>query len=622
MRIRTLVLFPTALLLAAAAPTQAPLPLRPADVLEHIKESIAWYRQVNSAEQTAALAGDVLLRDSTQAAALKALQLAFDFGQAAAAWLDHPGSTGAAAGAAQSQNLSQSAARAAARVESLQARLKAMDASMQAASGPALDTLRAGRSAVAAELALATEVRDTVNTLAAFTPAAGSGGLGPQVQELERLVPEATAGGRAAGTHAAPGAAQPAGASAFHAAPAGIVGLAAELLSLTHNHSQVRQTIRGTDALTRSLDRLRAPLVSEVRGVVARSESLSTLSGSEDAQQLAADQQEIETLAARFHDLSAVLVPLGEQNIVLATVRGDLAEALNGIDAQTSETGRYLVLRVGVLALAIGVVMLLSALWRRITFRYVRDVRRRTQFLTLRRVAVTCSIAIIVVLNFVTEFGSLATYAGLLTAGIAVALQNVILSVVAYFFLIGKYGVRSGDRITISGVTGKVIDIGLVRLYLAELTGSGGELHPTGRIVVYSNSVLFQPSALFKHMGETDYVWHTVRLVLTPESDSRLAESRIGKSVDTVYQSYRQNIEKQHADFERAVDTRLTQPRPDVRLSDVEEGIEVLVSYPAQTGQAPEADQQMMQAIEAAIAREPKLALADAGTPRVVANAA
>ncbi len=588
-------------------------------MLAHIQASINWYRQVNSAEQTPALANDVLLRDSTHDAAVKAVQLAFQFGQASAALLDTPGSP--AAGPAQSGSLSQGAARAAARVESLQARLKDMDASLATARGPALATLRAQRNTVQAELALATEVRDTVNTLAAFTPAAGSGGLGPEVQELERLVPEAAPAAHPAGAHAA-SAALPAGASAYHSDPAGIFGLSAALFSLSHNHSQLRQTMSGTDALVRSLDRVRTPLLNEVRGVVAHSETLSTVSGSEDAQQLAADQHDIETLAARFHQLSAVLVPLGEQNIVLGTVRANLAQALDGIDAQSSETGRSLLLRVGMLGLAIGTVVLLSALWRRITFRYVRDARRRTQFLMLRRLAVTCSIAIIVVLSFVTEFGSLATYAGLLTAGIAVALQNVILSVVAYFFLIGRYGVRSGDRVTISGVTGKVIDIGLVRIYLAELTGTGAEMHPTGRIVVYSNSVLFQPSALFKHMGEQDYVWHTVRLVLTPESDVHLAESRICKAVETAYQSYGQSIEKQHADFERAVDTHLTQPRPDVRIQYTDEGVEVLVVYPAQTQQAPAADQQMMQAIEAAVAREPKLALANAGTPRVVANAA
>jgi hypothetical protein len=85
-----------------------------------------------------------------------------------------------------------------------------------------------------------------------------------------------------------------------------------------------------------------------------------------------------------------------------------------------------------------------------------------------------------VIFGFVREFGSLATYAGFVTAGVAVALQSPILSVVAYFFLIGRYGIRVGDRVTISGVTGDVIEIGFVRFTLMELAGTGPDLHSTG----------------------------------------------------------------------------------------------------------------------------------------------
>ena len=112
----------------------------------------------------------------------------------------------------------------------------------------------------------------------------------------------------------------------------------------------------------------------------------------------------------------------------------------------------------------------------------------------LRRFITGFLMAVVIILGFVSEFHSLATFAGFLTAGIAVALQTVILSVAAYFFLIGRYGVRVGDRITVSGVTGDVIDIGLVRMHLLELAGTGVNLYPTGRVVVFSNSVLLQTS--------------------------------------------------------------------------------------------------------------------------------
>ncbi len=59
------------------------------DVLHHLEQTIAWYRQVSAAEQTPAVAGDVLLRDSTVETAIEALELAFDYGHAEAALLGH-----------------------------------------------------------------------------------------------------------------------------------------------------------------------------------------------------------------------------------------------------------------------------------------------------------------------------------------------------------------------------------------------------------------------------------------------------------------------------------------------------------------------------------------------------
>ena len=73
--------------------------------------------------------------------------------------------------------------------------------------------------------------------------------------------------------------------------------------------------------------------------------------------------------------------------------------------------------------------------------RYVRETRRRYQFLLFRRIVIWIVVGAIIAFTFATEMGSVATFAGLLTAGVAVALQNVILSVAGYFFLIGKYGI-------------------------------------------------------------------------------------------------------------------------------------------------------------------------------------
>jgi len=65
----------------------------------------------------------------------------------------------------------------------------------------------------------------------------------------------------------------------------------------------------------------------------------------------------------------------------------------------------------------------------------------RHQFLLMRKIALWCGVALVLIFAFVTELGAVATFADLLTAGVALALQNVIVSIVGYFFLIGKYGI-------------------------------------------------------------------------------------------------------------------------------------------------------------------------------------
>jgi small-conductance mechanosensitive channel len=82
----------------------------------------------------------------------------------------------------------------------------------------------------------------------------------------------------------------------------------------------------------------------------------------------------------------------------------------------------------------------------------------------------------------------------------AVALQNVIPAVVGYFLLIGKLRMRIGDRVQISGVTGEVVDIGLMQFQIQELDTPGEQ--PTGRVVAFSNSFVFvsPASGLFKGM--------------------------------------------------------------------------------------------------------------------------
>jgi small-conductance mechanosensitive channel len=589
-----------------AAPADS---VRPQDITSHLQRVVAWYRDVNSAELPPQ---DVLIRDNVQQTSLQALKLAFQFARAESALIR---GTAAAPASSTSGNLQQYAAKAADRVTAVQMRINDLDAQIPKAPARQRQELQASRKALMAELGLAKEIQGTIQNLMNFTGAVASGGngLAAEIDDLERSVPEA-----------AEKAPAPAGASAnkqaaaaFAPETAGVLGLVSELLNNHSVHSRLEALIGDTEKLSANIQQVRAPLATEAGNSIRQSDQIIAQSGSETPQQLAAVQQQLSGLTTEFHQLSTAIVPLGEEAIAVGTVGSYLQEAVSTFNQASERAGRYLLVRAATLGIAILIIVVISELWRRATFRYVRDARRRRTFLVLRRVVVAVAIALALIFGVVSEFGSLATYAGFVTAGVAVALQSPILSVVAYFFLIGRYGIRVGDRVTISGVTGEVIDISLVRMYLMELAGSGPDLHSTGRIVVFSNSVIFQPSALYKQMPGIDYVWHTATLTLAPEADFQLTGKRLDAVVESVFQKYRERLERQHASLEKSADVHITPPKPESRLRFTETGLEYTVRYPAEIRKSAEMDGEILHALHEAVAEEAKLQFAQGGTPKI-----
>jgi small-conductance mechanosensitive channel len=624
--------------------------------------------QARQAAQAAQAAQSAQAAAAAQAA--KGTQVA-PSGEAAPAGQPVQSATTAAADGAANQpaskgfagRLDQAAANVAQRITTLQTQLDALNEQISHTRGKEeRETLVAQQGQVTAALRLAHEVQTSVQDMEDFEAssiAGDNGNLSPldgQIADMERSVPEVTAktaadsrgasgkgsgsgsakgsgssgasagsGGSAAGGSGASGlgagsagsssgasggaaSAAVAKANAFRADSAGVIALVTEWFSLHDMRRQLGDSIKETADLQQETEKVRATLTNEVRTLVGNGLAIST---STDPAQLLAQRQALEADTARFKQLSTVLVPLGEQALTVESAAGTLDDWRESLESRMATIARYLALRIGVVLGWIAVVLIVSEVWRRATFRYLHDVRRQRQFLALRRVAVGIALTLVIVFGLVTEIGSIATYIGFVTAGVAVALQNVILAVVAYFFLIGRYGVRVGDRITLAGVTGRVVDIGLVRIYLMEL--SGPDLHATGRMVVLSNAVLFQPTALFKQIPGADYVWHTVTLTIAATADVIEAHKRLKTASEAVYDKYRAAIERQHAVVQRFIDFDASAPKPEVRVRLTENGLECSVRYPVELENAAVIDQQMLKALRDAFEEDSQFKLVSSG---------
>jgi small-conductance mechanosensitive channel len=616
-----------------AAPATTPAPGSADAVLQYLDRVIDWYRRVTALDASAATSQELLLRETVRANARHVVSLAFQFARAqadlieadqraAAAAAAAPATTAAVgtAAAVRARNLIQAQANAAARAAELEAQLRELDNELRAAPPASQPAVAARRDELQARLNLARAQADVLAEYTGFLTGAQAGGdigLRRKIDDLERSLPEIGSDVLYPTTGPTGVAAVAAAPQASHPESAGMFELVGQLFTLSSRLAELSRVADQAADLAREAEQLRAPLRTEILDALRRGEALSTTRPTGDPAVLERRRQDLEQLTDRFRKLAAAGVPLGEQTVLLEAARQNILTWRSALAQEYAAVLRSLLLRLGVMVGVVAVIVVVSELWRRATFRYVHDARRRRQIMVVRRIAVTAVVLLVVAAGVVTEFGSLATFAGLITAGIAVALQTVILSGVAYFFFIGRFGVRPGDRVTVAGITGDVVEIGLFRLYLMELAGAPADPHPTGRVVVFSNAVLFQPSAFYKQLPGADYVWHEVKFTLSPDTDYALAEKRLLSAVESVFEEYRADVERQHAAVTRSLHVQMEPPRPQSRMRFVDAGLEFVVRYPVELKNASEVDDRITRRLLDAINEEPKLKLVPPTAPKL-----
>jgi len=570
-------------------------------ILQFLNQTIRWYRQIDSLRQLATDPDELVILNENQQLANEAVSLAFDFARARAESLekqpassqpdaDNPDSSRYQALQRMSTTLDRQIRETQLELESLRQKLLSSQESQR-------QKLQAQIAEVQSELDLATARRDSLHSMADFMSGSSINGLGAtdlreQIEALARTVPAAIIKpstkqqpAAAEQLHTAPAAAAP------KSEPAGVWGLAADLFSLSGKMRTLGGNIDDTDTLNRQTSELRTPLVRQLRDLSKQGDQLANQADSAGQAQLAQEKKQLDALTKQFKAASAVVLPLSKQGILFEQYKRNLTEWRDTLRGRYRSELSGLLFRIVALIFFLAATITAAELWRRTIFRYVQDARRRYQYLLLRKIVLWFTIAVILIFSFATEISSAATFAGLLTAGVAVALQNVILSVAGYFFLIGKFGIRVGDRVQVAGVTGEVVDVGLVRFHMLELIG-GGAKTPSGRVVAFSNSIVFQSNAgLFKQIPGTSFVWHEVTVSVPSGSDHASVEKRLRETVEAVFSDYRDEMERQYRQVDRtvaAIPKGTLQPK--ARLHLAESGLEVVIRYPVDLMHAAEID--------------------------------
>jgi len=588
-----------------------------------LSQTVDWYRQTQQEQHVATEPGELGFLTDNRRTAGQIVRLAFDFArqhEEELAKRSRSTSSNPSNASSQYQSLSNGAASVDQRVQQTQAELDSMKQQLERAPASKRKRLQDQIAETQSELALFQARQQALHGMLDFATSASAGTgattLKAQIEELAHTVPASVSG--VATNESIPAnelvqAVKSADVSS-RASPSGMWALAADIFRLSGKRSSLSNERRLTEALQQTCGRLRAPIVSHLKQLIQSGNQLAQEADTSDPSRLLQEKQQLDALTIQFKRVSGAVTTLAKQNILLDLYKNSLNNWKAEIGVELKERLKGLLVRILGLLIALGVVLIVGKVWERAIFRYVHDPRRRYQFLLMRRIVLWIAVALVLIFAFVTEIGAVATFAGLITAGVAVALQNVIVSIVGYFLLIGKYGIRVGDRVQVGSVSGEVVDIGLVRFHLLEMSDGATDAEPTGRVVAFSNSVVFQStSGLFKHLPGINFSWREIILKFASDSDFHAIRDRLHQAIDKAYANYRDSLDLQRRQMEMSLSSiSAAELKPRLRIHFSTSAIEVSVRFPVVIDKAGEIDERIISEIFATIAHEPKLKLLNA----------
>lgn len=228
----------------------------------------------------------------------------------------------------------------------------------------------------------------------------------------------------------------------------------------------------------------------------------------------------------------------------------------------------------------LAILLLMIVLDRAIRFAFLRsgDRRRMHQLRLITTIAVQVLGALLILFIIFGRPSQMSTIIGLTTAGLTVVLRDFIVAFFGWFALMGKSGIRIGDWVEIEGVSGEVIELGILKTVLMEMGNWTSSGHPTGRRVAFNNKFAIE-NHYFNFSTEGQWLWDELRMTLPDTSNSYEMAAKVRDIVDHETEADAKLAEQDWERVTRQYGMRLFTGKPAVDLRPSTNGLEVVVRY-------------------------------------------
>ncbi len=207
--------------------------------------------------------------------------------------------------------------------------------------------------------------------------------------------------------------------------------------------------------------------------------------------------------------------------------------------------------------------------------------------------AIRIFLAVLLIVGLVSTWfndpSRLASAAGFVTAGLAIASQRLITAISGYFIVLRGKTFNVGDRIVMGGVRGDVIALDFMQTTIMEMGEPPGEQSDspsmwvaarqyTGRIVTITNDKVFD-EPVYNYTREFPYIWEEMHVPIPYTADRAAAEKILLDVAKRHTANFSDLGQEALQELERHYSVKLEELEPKVFLRLTDNWVEMAVRF-------------------------------------------
>ncbi len=199
---------------------------------------------------------------------------------------------------------------------------------------------------------------------------------------------------------------------------------------------------------------------------------------------------------------------------------------------------------------AISTGLILLSLWiarisyNRFILKRIKNVKAKYKWNKIFSYAIAVIGILMIGRTWFSGIKSLTNFLGILTAGLAIALKDLIIGFAGWLFILWRRPFDTGDRIEIGNYAGDVIDIRPLHFTILEIGNWVDADQSTGRMIQIPNNFIFT-HAVNNYQSGFDFIWNEIPVLLTFESNWKKANQILQKIIDEHTKDTVQEAKKQ-----------------------------------------------------------------------------